>query len=104
MQELSVTELKEALDNDELLLIDVREPWEYQLVHIEQSLNLPLGQLPQLIADLEPSQPIALLCHHGMRSAQALAWLSQQGFEQLYNVQGGIDAWAREVDTSLATY
>jgi rhodanese-related sulfurtransferase len=63
-----------------------------------------MQEIPSRLNELEPSQPILGLCHHGMRSLQVVAFLERQGYERVYNVAGGIDAWSREVDASVPTY
>jgi len=85
-------------------VLDVREPWEVAICAIAGSINVPLSTLPQNLSRLPEQGPLVVLCHHGMRSMQAVAWLRQNGFENATNLQGGIDAWARQVDTSMATY
>ena len=85
-------------------VLDVRETWEYELVHLEGSTLIPLSTLPERANGLDRSQAYALLCHHGMRSEMAAHWLAQQGFTRLINIDGGIDAWARDVSPGMATY
>jgi rhodanese-related sulfurtransferase len=87
----------------EIVLVDVREPWEWAMVHIDNSQLLPLGQLPTHFAALPKDRPVALLCHHGVRSWQAAYFLQHQGFSQLFNIQGGIAAWA-DFDPTLPHY
>ena len=90
------------------MLLDVREPWEFQLAAIRidgaTTLNLPMGQIPQRLAELDPAQPILCICHHGMRSAQVVAFLERAGFESVYNLAGGIDAWSTRVDPGVPRY
>ncbi|MGB0846091.1 MAG: rhodanese-like domain-containing protein [Thiolinea sp.] len=86
-----------------LQLLDVREPWEYETVHIEGSTLIPLGQLAQQYEKLDKSIPIAVICHHGIRSAHACYFLEKSGFETI-NIRGGIDLWARELDASMPLY
>jgi rhodanese-related sulfurtransferase len=90
------------------VLLDVREPWEVQTSAIDlagaRTLNIPMQSLPARMDELDRSQPILALCHHGMRSLQCVAWLQRQGFDQVYNVAGGIDAYALEVDPSVPRY
>ena len=90
--------------NQDLMILDVREPWEVAICAIAGSINVPLSTLPHNLNRLPEAGPLVVLCHHGMRSMQAVAWLRQNGFENATNLQGGIDAWARQVDTSMATY
>lgn len=85
-------------------IIDVREPWEHDIAHLEGSELIPLSSLPLRVSELDPSARYALLCHHGMRSEMAANWLQQQGFTQLINIAGGIDAWSVEVNPSLPRY
>jgi rhodanese-related sulfurtransferase len=86
------------------VIIDVRERWEYDIAHLEPSTLIPLSTLPAQVHTLDPAQCYAILCHHGMRSERAATWLAQQGFTQLINIAGGIDAWSVEVDATLPQY
>ena len=85
-------------------LLDVREPWEFQLAHIEGSELLPMQTIPNQIDKLDRSHPTVVICHHGTRSLQVVAFLERLGFENLHNLRGGIDAWARQVDVRVALY
>ena len=112
MKQLPVSEVRQwaaaAASDGEPLLLDVREPWEVQLATMRvpgaQLLNLPMGQIPQRLGELDPAQPILCICHHGMRSAQVVAFLERAGFESVYNLAGGIDAWSAQVDPSVPRY
>jgi rhodanese-related sulfurtransferase len=84
-------------------LLDVREPFEWALVHLPGSQHIPLGELAQRLGELDRGRPGLVLCHHGVRSAHAAAWLAGQGWS-VDNVAGGIEAWAQTVDPSLARY
>jgi rhodanese-related sulfurtransferase len=86
------------------LLLDVREPWEQAICTIEGSERVPMRALPARLPELEPAQPVVCICHHGARSAQVAYWLERQGFADVYNLTGGVDAWARQVDRNMATY
>jgi rhodanese-related sulfurtransferase len=90
------------------ILLDVREPWEVQTACVSEDgfklLTIPMRDVPARLAELNPDQPIACLCHHGMRSQQVANFLVQSGFDEVVNVQGGIDAWSREVDPSVPRY
>jgi len=91
---ITVEELQQKLQQQHpITLVDVREPEEYETAHIEGSHLIPLGELMSRINELPHDQEIALLCHSGGRSAQALLWLRKAGFSKLYNVEGGILAW-----------
>ncbi len=86
------------------LLLDVREPWEFELVHLDDALLIPMGEVPARFQEIDPEQEIVCLCHHGIRSAQVAAFLARQGCEKVYNLAGGIDAWARRIDPALPVY
>ncbi len=90
------------------LLLDVREPWEAALASIRldgvASKLIPMGQVSGRLAELDPAQPVVVYCHHGMRSLQVVAFLERQGFESVYNLAGGIDAWSCEADPSVPRY
>ncbi len=110
MRQLGVTEVQDWLAEagGQPLLLDVREPWEFQLAAIRlpgtQTLNLPMGQIPQRLAELDPAQPMLCICHHGMRSAQVVAFLERAGFQSVYNLAGGIAAWSEQVDPRVPHY
>lgn len=86
------------------LLLDVREPWEYEIAHIEGSTLVPLRQVPELVNREDPEREIVVICHHGIRSHHAGLFLEHHGFRRIINLAGGIDAWARQVDTDLPVY
>ena len=107
MRQLSVHQLQTMLTGDSPTkphLLDVREPWEFQLAHIEGSRLCPMQTIPNEVDRLDRTHPTVVICHHGMRSLQVVAFLERQGFENLHNLQGGIDAWARHVDPAVALY
>ncbi|NKB81948.1 MAG: rhodanese [Nitrospirales bacterium] len=102
---ISVKELKDRLDKgDTIFLLDVREPHEYSLAKIEGSVLIPLGTLPQSMEQLDPNDEIVAYCHRGMRSADAVGFLLQQGFSNVKNLVGGIEAWSLEIDPSVPRY
>ena len=86
------------------VVLDVREPWEVEIAVLPEVLAIPLHELVGRVQDVPRDRPVAVMCHHGGRSAQATAWLRQQGFARVMNVAGGIDAWARTVDPSVPRY
>ena len=103
--EIDAADLKDRLSSDEPpVVLDVREPWEIEIAALPDVLPIPLGQLVAKVADVPRDRPVAVMCHHGGRSAQATAWLRQQGFARVMNVAGGIDAWARTVDPAVPRY
>ena len=102
---ISPKELKTSLDKgDKLVLVDVREEWEYSLAKLDGSILIPLGILPQSLARLNRDSEIIAICHHGMRSADATNFLLQQGFANVKNLVGGIDAWSTQVDGTVPRY
>ncbi|MGA2147307.1 MAG: molybdopterin-synthase adenylyltransferase MoeB [Bryobacteraceae bacterium] len=103
--EIDVTELKAKLDRgDNFMLIDVREPHEYQIARIPGARLIPLGEFPKHVEEFDPDREIAIHCKMGGRSARACAVLRQAGFEKVYNVRGGILAWSDQVDPSVPKY
>lgn len=90
------------------MLLDVREPWELGVASVTPDafslVAIPMNQIPERLGELDPAQPVACLCHHGTRSQRVAAFLAQQGFSQLANVAGGIDAWSHEVDPRVPRY
>lgn len=86
------------------LLLDVREPWEYQTVRLENSLLMPLRELPTKFSELDATADVVVICHHGGRSLQAATFLERQGFASVHNLAGGVDAWARQVDPAMPVY
>ncbi|HQZ44481.1 MAG TPA: rhodanese-like domain-containing protein [Usitatibacteraceae bacterium] len=86
------------------LLLDVREAWEYELCRLDGSRLIPLSQLPARIGELDQSRTTVVICHHGVRSLRAAAYLEHCGFDDVVNLSGGIDAWARTVDRGMAVY
>lgn len=99
------SELDIRLKNgEEVNLIDVREPMEYQIAHIESAKLLPLSQFNEWINDLNPEDEIIVMCHHGIRSANLCMFLIRNGFAKVINLDGGIDLWSKEVDSSVPRY
>lgn len=86
------------------VLLDVREPWEFQTCRIEGARLVPMRDLPARLAELDTQADIVAICHHGTRSMQVAHFLSRQGFERVHNLAGGLDAWARSVDPAMPVY
>ena len=86
------------------VLVDVREPWEHERCRIGGSVLLPLAQLPARHTELPAERDVVLVCHHGGRSQQAAMWLAHNGHANVYNLRGGVDAWAIEVEPSMPRY
>lgn len=106
IRQMSVQELKEKLDKGEknLVLIDVREPWELNVCSLPGAVSVPMRAIPARYLELPRDTEIALLCHHGVRSQQVALYLERMGFDKLNNVVGGIAAWARDIDPKMPTY
>ncbi|HEY5791882.1 MAG TPA: molybdopterin-synthase adenylyltransferase MoeB [Chthoniobacterales bacterium] len=102
--EISVTALKAKLDAGRVVLVDVREPFEYDIARIPGAKLIPLGDLPSRMSELDSADEIYIHCKSGVRSANALRQLQKAGFGKLYNVTGGILAWADQVDSSVPKY
>jgi len=102
--QITVRQLKEKLEKGEkVVLVDVREPHEYQAANIGGTL-IPLGQIPKRFAELDPNAEIVIHCHHGGRSQRAVEFLYEKGFKNVRNLIGGIDAWSMQVDPKVPRY
>lgn len=86
------------------LFLDVREAPELAICRIEGALHIAMSELPPQLTDIPQDHPVIVLCHHGMRSRQVIQFLQAQGFDNLLNLNGGIHAWAQEVEPEMATY
>lgn len=104
MQRMNAPQLAGYLADAKPLLLDVREPWEFEICHIDGSINLPMSQVPQQLERFETAPEIVVICHHGIRSLQVASYLQQSCTGKLINLEGGVDAWAREVDPGMALY
>jgi sulfur-carrier protein adenylyltransferase/sulfurtransferase len=102
--QMSATELKQRLDaKEDIFVLDVREPHEYQIAQMGGHL-IPLGDLPNRVAELDSSREIVVHCKTGGRSQRAAEFLSKAGFKKLHNLAGGITAWSNDVDPTVAKY
>ena len=107
MQNISPAELKRRLDSGTPppLLLDVREPWEIERARLPHSRCIPMGELTSRLQELDPDRETVVLCHHGIRSHSVCLFLEQHmQFSNVLNLDGGIDAWARQVDPAVPTY
>ncbi|MCH7760097.1 molybdopterin-synthase adenylyltransferase MoeB [candidate division TA06 bacterium] len=103
--EITAEELKERIDRgEEIEILDVREPHEYEICRIEGSHLIPLGQIPHRVSELDTADTIVAHCHRGIRSAEAVKILRGLGFQKVKSLQGGIDAWSEKVDPSVPRY
>jgi len=106
MQRLSAREVHEHLQatDPRPLVLDVREPWEYAVCHIDDAELVPMRQIPAALENLDPGRETVVVCHHGIRSYHVARFLEQAGFSRVINLEGGVAAWARDVDPTMATY
>jgi rhodanese-related sulfurtransferase len=86
------------------VLLDVREPWEFQTAHIEGARLVPMNEVPARVNELDPQEELVVICHHGGRSMQVAMFLEKQGFARVHNLAGGVDAWAKTVDPAMPVY
>jgi rhodanese-related sulfurtransferase len=98
VQDVSPRQLFEMLQKDasKLVVLDVREPWEFNMGRVPDAVLIPLGQLEDRVDELDPDQPIAVICQHGVRSLSAAALLGSRDFKKIYNIVGGTTAWIEE--------
>ena len=107
MQNLTAPELVLWLADESRakpVLLDVREPWEFQTCHIAGSLSMPMNAVPARMQELDEDSPIVCICHHGGRSMSVASFLERNGFTNVINLTGGVHAWAQQVDSSMPTY
>ena len=111
MQQITALQLSAWLDDPvrpKPLLLDVREPWEFDVCRIPGAQTMAMRSVPARFMDLQrehgSERDMVLICHHGARSYQVAMFLEQQGFSNLYNLYGGVAAWAQQVDPDMPTY
>ena len=107
MREVTPTELSDWLSDPTRprpVLLDVREPWEFEVCRIEGSRLMPMGSIPIHLGELDPESEIVVVCHHGIRSARVGAFLEYQGFRKVINLAGGVAGWASQVDPLMPKY
>jgi len=107
ISQISALQLQQRIqdqDQPQPLLVDVREADEFAYARIPGSLHIPLRQLPEQLEQLDAEREIVLICHHGVRSQQACMFLEQYGYQHLFNLQGGIDAWSLRCDPTVKRY
>ena len=103
--EITPAEVKKKMDvHEPFVLIDVREPHEYQICRIPGSKLIPLGEVPKRMNELDSADEIVVHCKSGMRSAKAVDLLMKSGFRKIHNLKGGILAWSDQVDPSVPKY
>ncbi len=104
IKQMTPQQLNEMQQQSDIFLLDVREPHEFEYCHIVGSQHVPLNYLPENLTSIPQDQDIVLICHHGVRSQYAANFLSDQGFKTVFNLSGGIDAWARSIDPTMPVY
>lgn len=107
MQNVTAPDLAASLARDEdrmPLLLDVREPWEFQICRIDGSVSMPMNTVPERLSELDADRPIVCICHHGVRSMDVALFLERKGFSRIINLSGGVHAWATQVDAQMPTY
>jgi rhodanese-related sulfurtransferase len=107
MKQIRPSELKAWLDDPQReapFLLDVREPWEFERCHIPGAHLVPMGSIPARVSELDPARETVVICHHGVRSYHVARFLEHQGFTNVINLSGGVDAWAKEVDRAMPLY
>jgi rhodanese-related sulfurtransferase len=107
MERIDPAQLRAWLDDasrEPPVLLDVREPWEFEKARIEGSQLVPMREVPARVGEIDDGREVVAICHHGGRSMQVALFLEKQGFRRVHNLVGGIDAWSRAVDPSVPTY
>jgi len=105
MKSITAAELKQRMEECELpLLLDIRDPWEFDICSIHGSRNVPIEALQQFLEDLDRQQEIVVICHHGIRSYQVAGYLDSLGFGQVANLEMGVDGWAMSVEPEMTRY
>ena len=107
MKQMTVAELAAWMaepQGEKPQLLDVREAHEWAICRVEGSQHIPMGTIPSRLDALDPARPLVCICHHGGRSMQVAIFLERNGFGEVYNLAGGVDAWALQVDPSMARY
>ena len=103
--EILPRDLKARMEQgDSPLILDVREVEEVALAPFPRATHIPMGEIPSRLAELDPEQEVVVVCHHGVRSAHVAGYLSRVGFERVFNLTGGIDAWSIGVDPTVPRY
>ena len=102
---ISAKELNELINSAEKIqIIDVREHFEWDICHIEGALNIPMNVIVESIDEISKDITTVVMCHHGIRSMNVIHYLGSIGYKNLINLEGGIHAWATDVDKSISTY
>ena len=105
MQRITVEQLAALQPEwDKVVLLDVRDPWEFEICRLSGSVNIPMNEITQRAHELEQEARTVVICHFGMRSLEVSAYLESSGFKNVSNLEGGLDAWAERVDRDMPRY
>ena len=107
MKQITPPELSEWLADagrDKPVLLDVREPWEYERAHIAGAQLVPMREVPARLSEIDQRKDVVAICHHGGRSQQVALFLEKTGYQKVHNLAGGVDAWSRTIDPSVPLY
>lgn len=96
--------LQEMEKRRDMVMLDVREPVEVQICHLENARHIPMGDIPSKLKELPKDKDLVVFCHMGIRSKQVMNYLRKNGFSRVYNLKGGIDRWSVEVDPKVQRY
>lgn len=89
---------------DKVVLLDVRDPWEFEICRLPGSVNIPMNEIPERAQELNQEARTVVICHFGMRSLEVSTYLEESGFKDISNLEGGLDAWAQRVDEDMPQY
>jgi rhodanese-related sulfurtransferase len=107
MKQISAADLAAWLADakrEKPVLLDVREPWEYETARIEGARLVPMGEVPARLGEIDVQAEVVAICHHGGRSQQVAMFLEKNGFKKVHNLVGGVDAWSRSIDPAVPLY
>lgn len=105
MQDIDPATAREMLASEpDSVLLDVREPWELQIAAVDGAVHIPMQDVPDQLERLPSAASVLVLCHHGNRSRVVARYLEQNGYPKVFNLAGGIEAWARDLDPDMAEY
>lgn len=105
MQTITVEQLAALQPEwDKVVLLDVRDPWEFEICRLPGSVNIPMNEITERAQELDREARTVVICHFGMRSLEVSGWLESSGFKNISNLEGGLDAWAERVDEDMPRY
>ena len=104
MQRMQATELADYLSDFKPLLIGVREPWEFEICQLANSVNIPMSTIPNHLQQMQDADEFVIIWHHGVRTMNVIQYLMQQDIDHLINLDGGVNAWAQKVDQDMPLY